>query len=78
VNGDKQKLTTTISVTNCSSDDTDSLFSTLNGDSVDGSATTELTPDKTVTNNNGQHAWSDQGGRNSEEENENNTGTFVI
>ncbi|XP_025197414.1 histone-lysine N-methyltransferase, H3 lysine-79 specific [Melanaphis sacchari] len=73
VNGDKQKLTTTISVNNCSSDDTDSLFSTLNGDSVDGSATTGLTSDKTTTNNNGQSAWSDQGGQNSEEENDNNT-----
>lgn len=72
MNGDKQKLTTTISVNNCSSDDTDSLFSTLNGDSVDGSATTGLTPDKTITNNNGQCAWSDLGGQNSEEENENN------
>ncbi|KAE9541059.1 hypothetical protein AGLY_004304 [Aphis glycines] len=72
VNGDKQKLTTPISVNNCSSDDTDSLFSTLNGDSVDGSATTGLTSDKTITNNNGQCAWSDLGGHNSEEENENN------
>ncbi|XP_026808379.1 histone-lysine N-methyltransferase, H3 lysine-79 specific [Rhopalosiphum maidis] len=73
VNGDKQKLTTTISVNNCSSDDTDSLFSTLNGDSVDGSATNGLTSDKTITNTNGQCTWSDIGGQNSEEENENNT-----
>lgn len=78
MNGDKQKLTTTISVNNCSSDDTDSLFSTLNGDSVDGSATTGLTPDKTIANNNGRCAWSDLGGQNSEEENENNIGTFAV
>jgi len=50
----------------------------LNGDSVDGSATTGLTSDKTITNNNGQCAWSDLGGQNSEEENENNTGIFVV
>lgn len=62
---------------NTSSDDTDSLFSTLNGDSIDGSTTTALTSDKTKTNINGNHAWSDLGGRNSEEENEDNLGIFL-
>jgi len=52
------------------------LFSTLNGDSVDGNITTGLENDKTKTNNNGRCAWSDLGGNNSEEGNENNTGIF--
>jgi hypothetical protein len=51
------------------------LFSTLNGDSVDGSVTAQvLATDKTKINSNGRRAWSDLGGQNSEEENENNTG----
>jgi len=53
------------------------LFSTLNGDSIDGS-TAGLANDKTKTNNNGRRAWSDLGGQNSEEENEKNTGIFVL
>ncbi|VVC26314.1 Hypothetical protein CINCED_3A017653 [Cinara cedri] len=73
VNGEKQKSLTPICVINNSSDDTDSMFSTLNGESVDGSNTTGLTPDKTKVNINGRRAWSENGGQNSEEENENNS-----
>lgn len=56
------------------------MFSTLNGDSVDGSVTAQglATDDKTKTDSNGRRAWSDLGGQNSEEENENNTGIFVL
>lgn len=81
VNGEKLKTITTPGVNNTvsSSDDTDSLFSTLNGDSVDGSITTTgLTNDKIKTTNNGRRAWSDLGGQNSEEENENNAGILFI
>lgn len=53
-----------------SSDDTDSLFSTLNGDSIDSNATSGMTTGKTKTNINGRRTWSDIG-QNSEEENEN-------
>ncbi|XP_025414303.1 histone-lysine N-methyltransferase, H3 lysine-79 specific isoform X1 [Sipha flava] len=74
VNGEKQKPITNPNVIISSSDDTDSLFSTLNGDSVDGSVTAQvLATDKTKINSNGRRAWSDLGGQNSEEENENNT-----
>lgn len=83
VHAEKQKAITTnnnVSIPISSSDDTDSLVSTLNGDSVDGSTTTGITNDKTKTktNNNGRDAWSDLGVQNSEEENENNIGIFVL
>lgn len=48
------------------------MFSTLNGDSVDGSNTTGLTSDKAKDDSNGRRAWSENGGQNSEEENEEN------
>lgn len=80
MNGEKPKPITPPNVINSSSDDTDSLLSTLNGDSVDGSATTQsIAADKTKSSGtNGRRAWSDLGGQNSEEENENNTGSFVL
>ncbi|XP_050423651.1 histone-lysine N-methyltransferase, H3 lysine-79 specific isoform X2 [Adelges cooleyi] len=72
VNGEKQKpVVTTNGNVNSSSDDTDSLLSTLNSDSVDGSTTISMVSDKTKPTNNDRQSWSDVGGHNSEGEFEN-------
>lgn len=71
---------------NNSSDDTDSLFSALNSETVNGNATNELTSEKYKANNNNDQSWTDSGKQNSEEEiennpgkeNENDTGIFIF
>lgn len=55
------------------------MFSALNGDSVDSNAPiTELSPEKSKSNNNHEKSWTDPGKQNSEEENENNNGLYKI
>ncbi|XP_050519843.1 histone-lysine N-methyltransferase, H3 lysine-79 specific isoform X2 [Daktulosphaira vitifoliae] len=69
VNGEKQKTIANNNI-NSSSDDTDSMLSNMNGDSVDGSTTISLASEKTKITNN-RESWSDLGGHNSEGDNEN-------
>jgi len=55
------------------------VCSALNGDSIDSNAAiTELSPEKSKTNNNHEKSWTDPGKQNSEEENENNNGLYKI